>query len=64
MQYGQSTGIPRNYRSPPGVSTNTSMHVLLGLTLLTDIDKINVAIENIRQPLDRRRKEEDVIRAG
>ena len=29
-----------------------------------NIDKINQAIDNIRQPLDRRRKEEDVIRAG
>ena len=29
-----------------------------------NIDKINHAINNIRQPLDRRRKEEDVIRAG
>lgn len=31
---------------------------------LLDIERINKAIENIRQPLDRQRKEEDVIRAG
>ena len=33
-------------------------------TTNANIDKINQAINNIRQPLDRRRKEEDVIRAG
>lgn len=64
MPFDRFMEIPLSYRLQPGVGRAFLLATCITLTALLDIDKINVAIDNIRQPLDRRRREEDVIRAG
>jgi hypothetical protein len=65
-QLGRFTAIHRHYRSRIAVSWQFE-RTKPGLKLTfeyIDVDRINEAIDKIRQPLDAKVREERIIRAG